>query len=121
MSDVTEEWKLQYLENISKSVDFLGGIVIHLERISSPAAIFKPKVFPDGNMWCALLGENLHDGVAGFGATPEEAIQDFDREWASAKCPKPKDSYDRFPYERRQLKRREEASMKAARQAESEH
>lgn len=104
-----------------KTLDFLSRIADSLERISSPAAIFKPKVFLDGNMWCAMHGVNLHEGIAGFGATPEEAIQDFDWEWTSAKCPKPKDSYDSFPYERRQLKRREEASMKAARQAESEH
>ncbi len=85
MSDVTEEWKLQYLENISKSVDFLGGIVIHLERISSPAAIFKPKVFPDGKLWCALYGENLQEGVAGFGETPELAICDFNATWEKVK------------------------------------
>lgn len=107
-------------DEINQTLDFLSRIASSLERISSPAAIFKPKVFPDGSMWCALLGLELQYGVAGFGATPEEAIQDFDREWTSAKCPKPKDSYDSFPYEKRQLKRREEALMKAARQAESE-
>lgn len=29
----------------------------------------------DGDMWCALLGENLQEGVAGFGDTPQEALE----------------------------------------------
>lgn len=29
----------------------------------------------DGDSWCALLGENLQDGVSGFGDTPQEALQ----------------------------------------------
>lgn len=41
----------------------------------------------DGNQWCVLLGENLQDGVAGFGSSPEEASRDFDREWL-AKLPR---------------------------------
>jgi len=33
------------------------------------------KVYPDGDQWCALLGENLQEGGAGFGSTPIEAVQ----------------------------------------------
>ena len=29
----------------------------------------------DGNKWCALLGENLQEGLAGFGDTPSEALR----------------------------------------------
>ncbi|MEM9448677.1 MAG: hypothetical protein AAGA75_09090 [Cyanobacteria bacterium P01_E01_bin.6] len=32
------------------------------------------KVYPDGMMWCALWGENLQSGVAGFGRSPNEAL-----------------------------------------------
>jgi hypothetical protein len=35
----------------------------------------------DGNAYLALAGENLQEGIAGFGATPEEACAEFDREW----------------------------------------
>lgn len=28
----------------------------------------------DGNKWCALLGTDLQEGVAGFGDTPKEAL-----------------------------------------------
>ena len=34
-------------------------------------------------MWCALYGDNLQDGVAGFGRSPEEAMADFDKNWKS--------------------------------------
>ena len=32
------------------------------------------RIFPDGNMWCALIGPDLQEGVAGFGTTPEQAL-----------------------------------------------
>lgn len=35
------------------------------------------KVFKDGNMWCALLGSNLQEGIAGFGGSAAWAIEDL--------------------------------------------
>jgi hypothetical protein len=29
----------------------------------------------DGDKWCALYGENLQEGCAGFGETPIEALR----------------------------------------------
>jgi hypothetical protein len=46
-----------------------------------PSAIFKPSLSIDGDMWCALCGENLQDGVAGFGKSPGLAMVDFDKNW----------------------------------------
>lgn len=37
----------------------------------------KPKVSIDGNQWCVLYGENLQDGIAGFGDTLHKAILNF--------------------------------------------
>lgn len=31
----------------------------------------------DGDQWCALAGDNLQSGVAGFGHTPSDAVADF--------------------------------------------
>lgn len=28
----------------------------------------------DGSQWCALVGENLQEGIAGFGDTPLDAF-----------------------------------------------
>jgi len=46
-----------------------------------PSTVHKPKLFKDGNMWCALYGINLQEGVAGFGKSPEYAMIAFDKEW----------------------------------------
>lgn len=42
-------------------------------------AILKPTLSKDGNQWCYLLGENLQEGIAGFGDTPYKAAVDFSR------------------------------------------
>lgn len=47
-----------------------------------PSVMFRPKVYIDGNKWCALYGDNLQDGVAGFGDSPQEAMREFDLAWA---------------------------------------
>lgn len=49
--------------------------------LSLPHVLMRPKISIDGNQWCALYGENLQDGVAGFGSSPCEAMGDFDRAW----------------------------------------
>lgn len=51
-----------------------------------PFVLLRPRMFPDGNQWCALYGENLQEGVAGFGDTPEKAAVDFDIHWLNAKA-----------------------------------
>jgi len=39
------------------------------------------KISIDGNQWCVLYGENLQDGVAGFGDSPDAASRAFDADW----------------------------------------
>ena len=46
-----------------------------------PSVLFRPTLSTDGDKWCALFGENLQVGVAGFGDSPAEAMYNFDREW----------------------------------------
>ncbi len=50
-------------------------------ELHTPAAIYRPRLFPDGNQWCALYGTDLQQGVAGFGNTPAEAMQAFNKAW----------------------------------------
>ena len=33
----------------------------------------------DGDRWCALHGDNIQDGICGWGTTPQEAMTDFKR------------------------------------------
>lgn len=44
-------------------------------------SLLKPRIFIDGYKWCVLYGDNLQDGVAGFGDTPYLAILDFNKQW----------------------------------------
>lgn len=39
----------------------------------------------DGNQWCVLYGENLQEGIAGFGDTPEKSMVSFDMAWNTEK------------------------------------
>ncbi len=41
----------------------------------------RAKLYLDGNQWCVLFGENIQEGIAGFGDTPYKAILDFNRAW----------------------------------------
>lgn len=43
--------------------------------------LLKPKVTIDGNMYCVLYGENLQEGIAGFGETLMKAIYDFNKQF----------------------------------------
>jgi hypothetical protein len=52
-----------------------------------PSAVFRPTLSADGDMWCALLGDNLQIGVAGFGKTPAEAMTNFDIAFLNERTP----------------------------------
>lgn len=46
-----------------------------------PSVLMRPAISIDGNQWCALYGDNLQDGVAGFGDSPDQAMREFDKAW----------------------------------------
>lgn len=50
-------------------------------EMQRPAVLFKPKLYVDGNQWCAVYGDDIQNGVAGFGDSPSKAMTDFDNEW----------------------------------------
>ena len=52
-----------------------------------PCVIWKPSLRRDGDKWCALFGENLQDGVAGFGDSPDAAMWAFDQAWREKLTP----------------------------------
>lgn len=57
--------------------------LVELERIR-PFMLLRPKMYPDGDQWCALYGDNLQNGVCAFGRTPADAARQFDIEWLNA-------------------------------------
>ncbi|HEU4771864.1 MAG TPA: hypothetical protein VFS68_06875 [Candidatus Udaeobacter sp.] len=82
-SDFEHEAKMRAIEAEMHAANAAEST--ELER-SRPFMLLRPRVFPDGSQWCALYGENLQDGVAGFGDTPAHAAQDFDIHWLNAKA-----------------------------------
>lgn len=46
-----------------------------------PSVLYRPNLTKDGNRWCALYGDNIQDGCAGFGDTPSAAMLAFDTAW----------------------------------------
>lgn len=68
--------------DISWSIDAVKQeFIAAAHQMRRPSVLFRPTVMADGPKWCALLGDNLQEGVAGFGDTPEEACADFDQAW----------------------------------------
>ena len=43
--------------------------------------ILNPKIFIDGKKWCVLYGENIQNGICGFGDTPRLAVYAFNKAW----------------------------------------
>lgn len=62
--------------------------LLNAENASIPSMRLRPALSVDGNQWCALYGANLHDGVAGFGDSPELAYADFDKAWVTSIKPR---------------------------------
>lgn len=51
------------------------------KAMNTPSFMLRPSISLDGDKWCVLYGENIQDGVAGFGDTPEKAMSAFDLAW----------------------------------------
>ena len=79
--------------DISEEI-YLAGVAVTnatgliADAMTRPSVLYRPALFPDGDKWCALLGENLMEGVAGFGDTPADAMWAFDKAWSSEKTPR---------------------------------
>lgn len=54
---------------------------IAIAEYARPSAVYRPALSIDGDQWCALYGENIQDGVAGFGESPAAAMTAFDKAW----------------------------------------
>lgn len=71
-------------QSLRCAADDAGVAAIALSR---PSVQYGPKLYPDGDKWCALYGADLVEGVCGFGDTPEAAMADFDQNWREQRTP----------------------------------
>lgn len=57
-----------------------SGTVIETAEYNLLATL-RPSISIDGNQWCVLYGEDLQNGVAGFGDSPYLAVLAFNAAW----------------------------------------
>lgn len=69
------------IEGVRRDFDAVTG------EMQRPSVLYRPALSIDGNQWCALYGNNIQAGVAGFGNTPAEAMADFDKNWNEQRTP----------------------------------
>lgn len=65
---------------------FVDAINRVADELTRPSTIYRPVLSLDIDAWCAMYGENIQDGVSGFGSTPAEAMAAFDREWTNRRA-----------------------------------
>lgn len=73
--EVSLEWITEALDRLNDTFNRMD------ERQQQWHEKFTPKVYRDGNSWCALYGDDLQKGVCGFGPTPAAAVEDYNRNW----------------------------------------
>ncbi len=60
------------------SIAYAQHLRILEEEMLRPSVLYRPTLTRDGDMYCALYGEDLQEGCAGFGKSPQAAMHDFD-------------------------------------------
>ena len=61
---------------------------IAAQEMARPSVLFKPTISADGDMWCAMLGDNPVEGLCAYGKTVHEALQNFDTAFYKERTPK---------------------------------
>lgn len=77
------KWNSQQVLNEFANKEVLAWLEKKRDNISIDFVLgylgIKP-AYKDGNAWCILLGDNIQEGICGFGDTKEEALIDFMKE-----------------------------------------
>ena len=58
-----------------------------VDRPESPSAVRRPQLFFRGDLWIALLGPNMEEGIVGIGPTIWAALRAFDAQYLLACVP----------------------------------
>ena len=53
----------------------------------SPAAVRRPRLFVRGELWIALLGPSVEEGIIGIGSTVTAALRAFDAQYLAGLRP----------------------------------
>jgi len=61
----------------------------------SPSAVSRPRLFVRGELWIALLGPTVGEGIVGIGPTVTAALRAFDAQYLAGLRPAPEVVGDR--------------------------
>jgi len=76
------------MTDISNDMYIIRAAICEAAAFNSAAHVrMRPSIFPDGDMWCCLLGDDLQTGISGFGETPEKACLAFDLAFSTERTP----------------------------------
>jgi hypothetical protein len=79
---MTEKMELEFTGMCFAIQQRVEGCAIDVAlALQAPHKVYGAKLPKDGNQWCWLYGENLQEGIAGFGDTPRLAAIEFDKAW----------------------------------------
>lgn len=53
----------------------------------SPSAVRRPRIFVRGELWIALLGPSVEEGIVGIGSTVTAALRAFDAQYLAGLRP----------------------------------
>ena len=73
-------------------LDYAGAALEQMKdycaaRPGSPSAVRRPQLFFRGELWIALLGPNLEEGIVGIGPTVAAALRAFDTQYLAGLRP----------------------------------
>lgn len=83
---MTDDYGISFAVDMVKTVICEEAAIVR-GALTAPHVLYKPSLFPDGDKWCALFGDNLQVGVSGFGDTPAAAMAAFDHAWNNQHTP----------------------------------
>ena len=84
MDIYTDPYVADYMQRFAANMyDYSIKMHDYADKKNEPFTLYRPRLSLDGNQWCALYGDNLQEGVAGFGDSPELAAAAFNEEWKS--------------------------------------
>jgi hypothetical protein len=73
-------------------MDYALAAMEHMELYceahpGSPAAVRRPRLFVRGELWIALLGPSVEEGIVGIGSTVTAALRAFDAQYLAGLRP----------------------------------
>ena len=77
---LNEERQERYLSTLNHNAFLKHNLEMENEydkQYYSFTQIFGATPYKDGNVWCALIGDNIQVGIVGFGNSPYNAIRDL--------------------------------------------